>query len=110
MDRNQIQPLKSRFHKDALPDFLPDRGAYVQLNRSRMKKVFLLAVVFVSLAMIIVAADFRRIPDLLQSKPIQKTCVGYTIIEFDKGIDCYGDTVKLVRKYGFAELATVIGH
>ena len=75
-----------------------------------MKKVFLLAVVFVSLAMIIVAADFRRIPDLLQSKPIQKTCVGYTIIEFDKGIDCYGDTVKLVRKYGFAELATVIGH
>lgn len=68
-----------------------------------MKKVFLLAVILIGLVMVMVAADFRRIPDILQGKPPQKTCMGYTIIEFDKGIDCYGDTIKLVRKNGFAE-------
>ena len=68
-----------------------------------MKKVFLLGVVLVCLLMIIVAADFRRIPHLLEPTLHQKSCVGYTIIEFDKGIDCHGDTIKLTRKNGFAE-------
>jgi hypothetical protein len=68
-----------------------------------MKKVFLLGVVLVCLLMIIVAADFRRIPRLLEPTLNQKSCVGYTIIEFDKAIDCHGDTIKLTRKNGFAE-------
>lgn len=71
-----------------------------------MKKVFLVVIVFVSLAMIVVAADFRHIPNLLKRESLKKPCVGYTIIEFSKGIDCYGDTVNLVRKNGFAERAT----
>jgi hypothetical protein len=70
-----------------------------------MKKVFLSIVIFVCLVMVIVAADFRTIPDLLQQPPPpKKNCSGYTIIEFDKGINCQGDTVKLVRKHGYAEL------
>lgn len=63
----------------------------------------LVVIVFVSLAMVVIAADFRQIPNLLQ--PEVKRCVGYTIIEYDKGIDCYGDTVVLIRKNGFAEKA-----
>lgn len=51
--------------------------------------------------MIAVAADFRTLPYI--TPPKQNDCVGYTIIEFDKGIDCHGDTIKLTRKNGFAE-------
>ncbi|MEO5603460.1 MAG: hypothetical protein ABIR06_21245 [Cyclobacteriaceae bacterium] len=70
-----------------------------------MKKVILVVVAFVSLAMIVVAADFRQIPHLLKMETVKKSCMGYTIIEFNKGIDCYGDTVNLIRKNGFAEKA-----
>lgn len=70
-----------------------------------MKKVTLVVVAFVSLAMIVAAADFKQIPHLLQMETVKKSCTGYTIIEFNKGIDCYGDTVNLIRKNGFAEKA-----
>jgi hypothetical protein len=66
-----------------------------------MKKVFFLAVGLVCLVMLIVAADFRRIPHMLTSEPDK--CNGYTIIEYDKGIDCQGDTIQLTRKNGYAE-------
>jgi hypothetical protein len=66
-----------------------------------MKKLFFSALVLVCLLMIIVAADFRSIPSLLDKG--KKGCVGYTIIEFDKGIDCHGDTIRLTRKNGYAE-------
>ena len=56
--------------------------------------------------MIIVAADFRRIPALLDAPSRKNPCTGYTIIEFDKAIDCYGDTIALMRKNGFAERVT----
>ena len=65
-----------------------------------MKKVFFSALILVCLVMIIVAADFRSI-QLLETE--KKECVGYTIIEFDKGIDCHGDTIQLTRKNGFVE-------
>jgi hypothetical protein len=67
-----------------------------------MKKVLLVGFGFVSLAMVVVAADFRRIPNMLHEEKVEQTCVGYTIIEYDKGIDCYGDTILLERKHGFA--------
>ncbi len=69
-----------------------------------MKKVFFSVVVMVCLVMIMVAADTRHIPHLLDKKA-RKECLGYTIIEFDKGVDCYGDTIALVRKNGYAERA-----
>jgi len=69
-----------------------------------MKKVFFSVVVLVCLVMIMVAANTRHIPHLLDNKA-RKECLGYTIIEFDKGVDCYGDTIPLVRKNGYAERA-----
>ena len=53
--------------------------------------------------MIIAAADFRTLPYLLEAPPAKNKCVGYTIIEFDKGIDCRGDTIVLTRRNGYAE-------
>lgn len=68
-----------------------------------MKKVFFSVALFVCLLMIIVAADFRSIPGLTQSHPGSNRCVGYTIIAFDKGIDCHGDTITLVKRNGYRE-------
>ena len=54
----------------------------------------------------IIGADFRRNDS--SKEPVQlpkKKCLGYTIIEFGKGIDCNGDTVKLVRVNGVQVLA-----
>lgn len=69
-----------------------------------MKKVFFSVVVLVCLVMIMVAANFRGTPQLMDNN-VRKACLGYTIIEFDKGIDCYGDTIPLIRKNGYAERA-----
>ena len=71
-----------------------------------MKKVVFTAVVMVCLVMIIMGADFRELPGLIDNPPRTNTCVGYTIIEFDKAIDCYGDTIALTRRNGFAERVT----
>ena len=70
-----------------------------------MKKVFFLVVIFVGITMLIVAADFRRLPGLIEHSPRERSCVGYTIIEYDKGIDCDGDTIRLTRKNGFAQVS-----
>lgn len=68
-----------------------------------MKKVVFAAVVMVCLVTIMVVAGFRPVPNLLDDTPRKNTCVGYTIIEFDKGVDCHGDTIPLIRRNGFAE-------
>lgn len=36
---------------------------------------------------------------------VKKHCRGYSVIEVDKGIDCNGDTIKLVKVNGFFQRA-----
>lgn len=36
----------------------------------------------------------------------KKACSGYVVIEVNKGIDCNGDTIKLMKKHGFYEIAS----
>lgn len=69
-----------------------------------MKKiVFLLCVVV--MAMMFGAAS---IPAGLRVKQVPKksSACGYRIIEFGVGLNCNGDTVKLVRSMGFQRLAS----
>ncbi len=33
-------------------------------------------------------------------------CVGYTVIEVDKAINCKGDTIRLQKQNGFYQLAS----
>jgi hypothetical protein len=69
-----------------------------------MKKMFVLTLALVCVILIMGTASFRAIPHWLTTTTTKPTkCVGYTIIAFDKGIDCYGDTIRLVRKNGYAE-------
>jgi hypothetical protein len=50
-------------------------------------------------------ADFRF--HQASSEQERRKCFGYTIIEAGKGIDCNGDTIKLIRKEGYFELASL---
>jgi hypothetical protein len=70
-----------------------------------MKKVFFTVASLLCLTMIVAGTDFGR---LTQSKSVspKRHCVGYTIIEVDKGIDCSGDTVMLTKVHGYYELAS----
>jgi hypothetical protein len=67
-----------------------------------MKKVVLTLAVLVILV-VLIGADIRRKETTPTAMP-KKSCYGYTIIEFGKGIDCNGDTVKLVKVNGGQQL------
>ena len=72
-----------------------------------MKKVFLLFGIVLMLV-VLLGADIRRKKEASSSVIEKKPCYGYTIIEFGKGVDCHGDTVKLVKvKGGGQQLATM---
>ena len=63
-----------------------------------MKKVFLLFSVVVVL-IVLLGTDIRRKKEAVSAVE-KEPCYGYTILEFGKGIDCNGDTVKLIKVPG----------
>jgi hypothetical protein len=73
-----------------------------------MKKIFLLFSIVLMLV-VLVGADIRREKEAsLEADVEKKPCYGYTIIEFGKGINCHGDTVKLEKmKWGSQIMARV---
>lgn len=69
----------------------------------------ILALSIIVMVIILAGADFRRNASsnsTVVSK--KKKCLGYTILEFGKGIDCNGDTLRLVRVNGVQVLAETI--
>lgn len=64
-----------------------------------MKKIFLLFGIVLTLV-VLLGADIRRKKEASPAAVDKKPCNGYTIIEFGKGVDCSGDTVKLVKVPG----------
>ena len=69
-----------------------------------MNKVFILFGTILALV-ILLGADIRREKEALLPVVEKKPCYGYTIIEFGKGINCHGDTVRLVKVKGGQEIA-----
>ncbi len=67
-----------------------------------MKKIFLLFS-FVLMLLILLGADIRRKKEAAVSIGDKKPCYGYTIIEFGKGVNCDGDTIKLTKVKGGQE-------
>ena len=59
----------------------------------------ILLIVIVISAFLLTSADYKT-ADVPAEK---KSCRGYSVIEADKGIDCHGDTIKLVKIHGFFE-------
>ena len=69
-----------------------------------MRKFLLIFAVLI--VTVLIAADFKsgKTTASLQATHPKKPCYGYSIIEFGKGINCNGDTVKLVKVNGGQEL------
>lgn len=68
-----------------------------------MKYIFLLFGLVLTLV-VLLGADIRRKKEAFVEPVEKKPCYGYTIIEFGKGIDCNGDTVKLVAVKGSGQM------
>ncbi|HEX8038216.1 MAG TPA: hypothetical protein VF490_03675 [Chryseosolibacter sp.] len=65
-----------------------------------MKTIFLLFGLVLMLVTLL-GADIRRKKEATKPVVAEKApCYGYTIIEFGKGVNCHGDTVKLVKVKG----------
>jgi hypothetical protein len=74
-----------------------------------MKRFVVTLAVLLCFTMMMTGADIRSLVKVTyeqNSKP-KKNCVGYSIIEVDKGIDCNGDTVKLKKNHGYYEVVTL---
>jgi hypothetical protein len=70
-----------------------------------MKKILLLFGIALMLV-VLLGADIRRKKQAAMMTVVERRpCYGYTIIEFGKGINCNGDTVKLMKVKGGQELA-----
>jgi hypothetical protein len=70
-----------------------------------MKKIFVVFGIVLTLV-ILLGADIRRKKEANATQVFEKKpCYGYTIIEFGKGINCHGDTVKLSKVRGGQVLA-----
>jgi len=50
-------------------------------------------------AFLVLGADHREAQ--IPAKILKRACNGYTVIEASKGVDCNGDTIKLVKVSGF---------
>lgn len=67
-------------------------------------KTILVLFSIVIMVIVLVGADIRR-KKVVAPIENKKPCYGYTIIEFGKGINCDGDTVKLRKVNGGQILA-----
>jgi hypothetical protein len=70
-----------------------------------MKKAFLPILFIVGAGYLMIGADLPPQTETVLL-PVKKHCSGYTILEAGKGVDCNGDTVRLIKKYGYYELAS----
>ena len=69
-----------------------------------MKRVFLM-LAFVAAIVIFGTGFITGTPTVPVETP-KKSCRGYEVIEANKGVDCNGDTIQLVRRNGFYEIAS----
>ena len=54
-------------------------------------------------AFLVIGADNRQ--EEVSAASLKRVCKGYTVIEASKGVDCNGDTIKLVKVSGFYQRA-----
>jgi hypothetical protein len=70
----------------------------VALINNHMKKLLF----FMTLglfAFMVIGADQREAQ--ISAASLKRVCKGYTVIEASRGVDCNGDTIKLVKVSGF---------
>ena len=69
------------------------------ITMKSMKKIIFTISILANLVLI-TAADFKSKPEVAAAPAKQKSVCGYRIVEFGKGVDCNGDTIKLAKVNG----------
>jgi hypothetical protein len=80
-------------------------SAGVELKKRKMKRLSVVVALVVSIVIVFLQIDFEQFITK-GAVPERKECTGYEVIEAGKGINCYGDTIKLTRRRGFYEVAS----
>jgi hypothetical protein len=70
-----------------------------------MKRALFSLPILIGTALLMIGADFRTSQEQAEVR-VKKHCAGYTIIEAGLGVDCNGDTLQLIKRYGYYEVAT----
>ncbi|HLT74971.1 MAG TPA: hypothetical protein VKZ68_07785 [Ohtaekwangia sp.] len=65
-----------------------------------MKRVLITTLGLAGTLLLMAGADFKS-SGSSEIGVSKKHCIGYIIIEAGKGVDCNGDTLKLVKKGGY---------
>jgi hypothetical protein len=73
-----------------------------------MKKVIAGFVMFFSVCVLLAGINFRK-DDEIALTP-KKSCTGYIVIAVDKGIDCNGDTIQLVKEHGYFKFVSKLSN
>jgi hypothetical protein len=68
-----------------------------------MKRV--VVVLLCVVAIVLVFGGFMAQEMRFPAEQKKRSCTGYEVIEAGKGINCYGDTIKLTKRSGFYEVA-----
>lgn len=74
------------------------------MSKSISMKRFAVALIAILGCSMLSGVSFHEPPVVKQVKKYSPSC-GYTIVEFGVGIDCNGDTVRIVKKGGAQVLA-----
>ena len=72
-----------------------------------MIKFFSTIFALLLIVLMITSQPFNLPAETHAAKLKKHHCFGYTIVEAGKGVDCYGDTISLVKRHGFYELASI---
>lgn len=64
-----------------------------------------MGIIVMCFGVVFIGAGFRNLSPV-EKESLKKHCTGYDVIEAGIGIDCYGDTIKLIKKHGFFEVAS----
>jgi hypothetical protein len=65
-----------------------------------MKKLVVVCGVLL-MGVMLVSAGIHKFPSLVKNKAPKGACVGFTVIEASRGINCHGDTIQLQKVNGF---------
>jgi hypothetical protein len=72
---------------------------------TRVKK-FILVFAVLLFGALCLSAGIRKMPAFFRRSPAKQShCTGFTVVEATKGIDCNGDTVRLIKVNGFYAIA-----
>jgi hypothetical protein len=71
-----------------------------------MKKLFT-SFGIVVFAYILLSAGAYKLPVLNAVRVPKRTCIGFTVVEAGKGVNCYGDTILLTKTNGFYSASSV---